>query len=179
MARFQTDEGTGPMPTSGTNRPGPMGPQPRTVAVAGTAPIAIRFVRLGIDTDIEAKDFEFGLPSDPSTPWIAAWYHNSALLGEPGVVLIGGKTTVDDDGPSAFTRLAEAVEGDLVEITGQNRGSFPYTVETVEPSVKTPAFDQLFAMKDQERLMLVGWDGKYPSRLSSRTVTVVTAVRKL
>jgi hypothetical protein len=153
-----------------------MGPRP-SAAPSGTAPVAIRLTRLGIDTDVETKEFAFGLPSDPSTPWVVAWYRNSALLGEPGVVLIGGKTTVDDDGPSAFTRLAEVVEGDLVELTGQNGGSFIYAVDTVEAAVKTPAFDKVFAEKDQERLMLVGWEDKYPSALSSRTVTVVTGVR--
>lgn len=178
MARFQIDDGVGSMPTSGSNRPGPMGPQPRTVATTGSSPVAIRLVRLGIDTNVETREFEFGLPSDPSTPWITAWYRNSAMLGERGLVLIGGKTTVDDNGPSAFTRLSEVVEGDIVELTGQNGGSFAYTLDKVELSVKTPAFNQLFAMKDQERLMLVGWDEKYPSSLSSRTVTVVTGARK-
>jgi hypothetical protein len=177
VARFQIDNGAGSMPTSGSNRPGPMGQLPSTPVPSGTGPVAIRLVRLGIDTDVETKEFALGLPSEPSTPWITAWYRNSALLGEPGVVLIGGKTTVDDDGPSAFTRLAEVVKGDLVELTGQNGGSFMYTVDTVEAAVKTPAFDKTLAQKDQERLMLVGWDDKYPSLLSSRTVTVVTGVR--
>lgn len=179
MARLQTDDEVGSMPTSGSNRPGPMGPQPRATTVSGTGPVAIRLVRLGIDTDVETREFELGLPSDPSTPWITAWYRKSALLGERGLVLIGGKTTVDDDGPAAFTRLSEVVAGDLVELTGKNGGSFAYTLETVEPAAKTPEFTSLFAQKDRERVMLVGWDGKYPSSLSSRTVTVVTGVRKL
>jgi hypothetical protein len=177
VARFQIDNGAGSMPTSGSNRPGPMGPQPRTVAATGTNPVAIRLVRLGIDTNVETGEFAFGLPSDPSTPWIVAWYRNSALLGEPGVVLIGGKTTVDDAGPSAFTRLAEVVAGDIVELTGQNGGSFTYAIDTIESDAKTPAFDQVLAQNDQERLMLVGWDGKYPSQLSNRTVIVVTGTR--
>lgn len=178
MARLQTDDGVGSMPTSGSNRPGPMGPRPR-VLTSGTTPVAIRLARLGIDTDVEASDFTFGLPADPSTPWVTAWYRRSSLLGELGVVLIGGKTAVDDDGPSAFTRLSEVVAGDLVELTGSNGGSFSYALETVDPAAKTPNFDALFATKDAERLTLIGWDEKYPSSLSSRTVVIASGIRQI
>lgn len=177
MARFQVDDGVGSMPTSGSNRPGPMGPQPR-VLTSGTSPVAIRITRLGIDTDVEASDFAFGLPTDPSTPWVTAWYRSSSLLGEMGVVLIGGKTAVVNDGPSAFTRLSEVIAGDVVSLTGSNGGSFSYTLESVDSVAKTPRFDELFATKDVERLMLVGWDEKYPSSLSSRTVVVASGVRQ-
>lgn len=178
MARFQTDNGAGSMPTSGSNRPGPMGPQPQVVT-AGTAPVAIRISRLGIDTDVEAADFAFGLPTDPSTPWVTAWYRNSSLLGEPGLAVIGGKIAVDDDGPSAFTRLSEVVAGDIVELTGRNGGRFSYTIESIDAAAKTPRFENLFADRTAERVMLVGWDEKYPSALSSRTVIVATGLRQV
>jgi hypothetical protein len=154
-----------------------MGPQPR-VLTAGTIPVAIRLARLGIDTDVEALDFVYDLPAEPSTPWVTAWYRNSSLLGESGLALIGGKTTVDDAGPAAFTRLSEVVAGDIIELTGQNGGSYSYTVESLDPEAKTPNFEELFAARDADRLMLVGWDEKFPSSLSSRTIVVVTAKRQ-
>ncbi len=175
--RVQSDTGVGPMPTSGSNRPGPMGPQPR-VLTAGTTPVAIRLARLGIDTDVEARDFVYGLPSDPATPWITAWYRSSSLLGEAGVVLIGGKTTVDDQGPSAFTRLTEVVAGDIIELTGQNGGKYTYAAESIDPQAKTPNFDELLAARDADRLLLLGWDGKFPSSLANRTIVTVSARRQ-
>jgi hypothetical protein len=174
----QTQPG-GSMPTSGANRPGPMRPRPAKAAEpAGTHPVAIRLERLGIDAAVETAEFEAEQPVPPSLPELTAWYQRSSLLGVPGVILIGGLTTIEEAGPSAFTRLSEANSGDLVELTGANGGTFTYALESVDPQAAPPDFPTLLAQRDLDRLVLIGWDGDYPAPGSGRTLVLAAGVRQ-
>jgi len=165
------------MPTSGANRPGPLRPRPLTEPT-GTNPVAIRLERLGIDAVVETAEFEAEQPVSPSAPELTAWYPRSSLLGVPGVILIGGLTTLGDAGPSAFTRLSEAKSGDLVELTGANGGTFQYTLETVDSDAAPPDFATLLAQRDADRLVLIGWSGEFPRPGAGVTIVMAAGVRQ-
>jgi hypothetical protein len=164
------------MPTSGANRPGPMRPRP-LAEPSGTNPVALVLERLGISATVETAEFVDDQPVPPSAPELTAWYPRSSLLGVPGVILIGGLTTIEAAGPSAFTRLSEAKSGDLVELTGANGGTFQYALETIDPEAAPPDYAALLAQRDAERLVLIGWDGTYPIPGSGRTLVMATGIR--
>jgi len=88
----------------------------------------------------------------------------------------GGRTAIEDAGPSAFTRLAEAKSGDLVELTGANGGTFQFTVDAVDPQAAPPDYATLLAQRDAERLVLIGWEGDYPP--PGGTLVMASGVRQ-
>jgi hypothetical protein len=165
----------GSMPTSGANRPGPMRPRPMAEP-SGTNPVTIRLERLGIDAAIETAEFANDQPVPSSAPELVAWYRRSSLLGVPGVILLGGRTALEEAGPSAFTRLAEAKTGDLVELTGANGGTFQFTLDAVDPQAIPPDYVTLLAQRDAERLVLIGWEGDYPA--PGGTLVMASGVRQ-
>ena len=167
----------GSMPTSGANRPGPVRPRP-VAEPTGTHPVTIALERLGINAAVETAEFAADQPVPPSLPELAAWYQRSSVLGVPGVILIGGLTTIEEAGPSAFTRLSEANSGDLVELTGANGGTFIYALESVDPQAAPPDYTTLLAQRDLDRLVLIGWDGDYPVPGSGGTLVMASGVRQ-
>ena len=165
------------MPTSGTNRPGPFGSRPGETAEKGAEPIAIRLDRLGLNTEVVAGELTLGAPTEPPSPQVTVWYRNSALLGVPGVVLIGGKSTVTPEGPSAFTRLNEAMPGDLVVLTGQHGGAYSYTLDAVSAAAPAPDLTTVLAQQQTEQLLLIGWDQTYPDASASQTLVMASGTR--
>jgi sortase family protein len=169
--------GGGSMPTGGANRPGPFGFRTDEPAAKGSEPIAIQLERLGIDTDVVAGELALGVPADPPSPQVTIWYRNSAQLGAIGVVVIGGKTTVTPEGPSAFTRLNEATPGDLVVLTGQNGGSYSYMLDAVNAAATAPDLTTVLEQQQSEQLLLIGWDQTYPDTTSDQTLVVASGTR--
>jgi hypothetical protein len=145
----------------------------------GTIPVAILLERLGINATVESAEFDADQPVPPSLPELTAWYPRSSLLGVPGVILIGGLTTLEEAGPSAFTRLSEANSGDPVMLTGENGGTFTYLLEAVDLQATPPDYAALLAQRDVERLVLVGWEGDYPVPGSGRSLVMATGVRQI
>jgi hypothetical protein len=169
--------GGGSMPTGGANRPGPFGSRPGETAEKGSEPISIQLDRLGINTDVAAGELTLGVPTDPPSPQVTVWYRNSALLGVSGVVLIGGKTTVNAEGPSAFTRLVEAAPGDLVVLTGQHGGAYSFTLDAVDPAGPAPDLTAVLAQQQTEQLLLIGWDQTYQDASANQTLVVASGTR--
>jgi hypothetical protein len=164
------------MPTSGTNRPGPIGMRPQSPQ-SGIKPVQIAIERLGIAAPIEALNFSNEAPSLPETPESVAWYPRSTPLGIPGVVLIGGSSAVADTGPSAFTRLSEVLPEDIVLITGVNGGEFQFAVAQSEPLSTPPDFASLLQENAEERLMLLAWQGVFASAIATGGVHLVAGTR--
>ena len=164
------------MPTSGTNRPGPLGGLPSTTPL-GVVPVHLQLERLGIAADIDSVTFEGELPSEPAAPERLAWYQRSALLGIPGVVFIGGVSTTFETGPSAFTRLSEVEAGDLIAITGKNGGVFNFMVNRSEAMSGAPDFSSLLASTIGEHLLLLGWNETFAAAVGLGQVHLVTGVR--
>ena len=164
------------MPTSGTNRPGPMGGLP-FVAQPGVTPVRLQIERLGVDAVVEAATFDGDTPSEPSDRSILVWYQRSAPLGVTGVTLIGGSTATTDAGPSAFTRLTEVTIDDVVVITGANSGQFQYQIDRSEVLVTPPDYTALFADTEFERIVLLGWESSYAVAARSGALYLVSGVR--
>ncbi len=164
------------MPTSGTNRPGPLGGMPIDIQ-PGVIPAQLELERLGIDAPIDIATFTADLPSEPEAPERLNWYQRSAPLGVPGVVLIGGTSTTSETGPSAFTRLTEVEPGDIVVLNGANDGTFHYSVDSSETLAAPPDFGTLFDPTTEERLVLLGWNDSFTVAANNGGLHQVTGLR--
>ncbi|HYH13296.1 MAG TPA: class F sortase [Thermomicrobiales bacterium] len=120
----------GPMPSTGTVRGGFVGDQVgQQGVVAGVQPAALVIEKAQIDAEVEVQQIADGVMLNPSGPWIVSWYEQTAALGEIGNVVMAGHVDYWNVGPSVFFNLRDLVEGDQVEVIGENQTSFLYTVE--------------------------------------------------
>ena len=170
--------GSGSMPTSGTNRPGPLGGFP-FAAQSGVKPTLLTIERLGIHAAIETLTFNGAFPTLPATPETLAWYPRSAPLAVPGVVLIGGSSAIADAGPSAFTRLSEVLPEDIAIATGANGGTFHFAITRSEPLAASPDFAALLQETGAEQLVLLAWNGVFPNAIAAGGVHLVAGDRVL
>ena len=164
------------MPTSGTNRPGPMGGL-SFVAQSGVTPVRLQIERLGVDAVVEAATFDGDSPSEPPDRSVVLWYQRSAPLGVSGITLVGGSTLTADTGPSAFTRLSEVIIDDVVVLTGANNGHFQYQVDRSEILATPPDYSALLADTEYERFMLLGWEDSYGVAARAGTLYLVSGLR--
>jgi len=118
----------GEMPTTGALRPGPVGQQPPESIVSTAIPMSIMVEAAGIDAEVEALDIVDGKMEDPTGPWVVSWYQQSAALGEIGNVMLAGHVDYWGVGPSVFYNVGDLVEGDRIDLTGENGELFSYDV---------------------------------------------------
>ncbi|MDQ3656577.1 MAG: class F sortase [Chloroflexota bacterium] len=118
----------GEMPTTGALRPGPVGQLPPESIVSASIPMSIKVEAAGIDAEVEALDIVDGKMEDPTGPWVVSWYRQSAALGEIGNVMLAGHVDYWGVGPSVFYNVRDLVEGDRIDLTGENGELFSYDV---------------------------------------------------
>lgn len=124
---------TGEMPSSGALRPGPVGEDsPLARASNPTDPINIVVEKAGINASVEHQNIVDGVMSNPSGPWVVAWYPQTATLGEQGNVVMAGHVDFWNVGPSVFFNVRDLVEGDEIVLTGENGSSYTYAVDWVD-----------------------------------------------
>lgn len=124
---------TGEMPSSGALRPGPVGEDsPLARASNPSDPVNIVVEKAGINATIEQQNIVEGVMSNPSGPWVVAWYPQTATLGEQGNVVLAGHVDFWNVGPSVFFNVRDLVEGDEIVLTGENDETFTYAVDWVE-----------------------------------------------
>lgn len=124
---------TGEMPSSGALRPGPVGENsPLARASNPSDPVNIVVEKAGINATIEQQNIVNGVMSNPSGPWVVAWYPQTATLGEQGNVVLAGHVDFWNVGPSVFFNVRDLIEGDQIVLTGENGNTYTYAVDWVE-----------------------------------------------
>lgn len=137
LAQDDADEGQviqstelGPMPTTGTIRDGFATDQPGALqTAAGARPSSLIIQKAQIDAEVEALQIVDGVMQNPTGPWIVSWYEQTAELGELGNVVMAGHVDYWNVGPAVFFNLRDMVEGDGIEVIGENHTSYLYAVE--------------------------------------------------
>lgn len=126
------DELIGEMPTTGAMRPGPVGlssaPAALSAATGGVRPVAIRIVKIGVDTEVERRPIIDGVMQDPTGPWVVGWYGLTSRHGVPGNAVLAGHVDFAGVGPAVLARAAELHARDLIELTGADVRVYRYTV---------------------------------------------------
>jgi hypothetical protein len=109
----------GEMPTTGGQRPGPIGFNPQAATVAGYQPVSITIEKAAVDAVIEVREIVDGLMQDPTGPWVVSWYKETGRLGVPGEnAVMAAHVDYWDVGPAVFYNIRNLAKDDFVDVTG-------------------------------------------------------------
>ena len=159
------DELHGEMPTTGAARPGPAAwvTTSKQATALWLRPIAIRIPSIQVDAEIERRPIVNGQMTDPSGPFVVAWYGATGRLGEPnGNVVLAGHVDYAGVGPAVFARVGELAEGDEIEVLGESVKSFRFTVVWSElyDEVTAPV-DDIIGPTDEQSVTLITCGGTF------------------
>lgn len=137
-----TTEVLAEVPTTGGSRMGPVvqaasriaapEPEPEPEVVAGVAPIALQVDSIGLDAPIELGAVVDGVMTNPSGPWVVAWYDGLGKIGEGGNVVMAGHVDYYTVGPAVFWDVRYLAPGDIVRVVGEDGQSYEYAVEWMQ-----------------------------------------------
>lgn len=123
----------GEMPTTGGLRPGPIGLNPQPLSIGGAAPVSISAEAAALDAIVETLEIVDGVMQDPTGPWVVSWYRETGRLGVPDEnVVVAGHVDYWDVGPAVFYNVRNFVEGDVVDLVGDDGHTYRYKVQWVE-----------------------------------------------
>ena len=152
----------GEMPTTGGQRPGPIGLNPQPMTLDGARPITIQIEVIGVDAQIEMLEAVNGVMQDPTGPWVVSWYKETARLGELGNTVLAGHIDYWDVGPAVFYGLSQLEEDDEVRITGDDDTVYVYRVEwnRLYETANAP-MDEIVGLTDFEALTMITCGGPF------------------
>ena len=122
----------GEIPTTGGQRPGPIGVEPEVATVQGVTPVSISIEKIAVNAQIETVQIVNGVMQDPTGPWVVSWYKETGKLGEIDNIVMAGHLDYWDVGPAVFYNIAQLQAGDTIEVTGDDGQLYDYTVDWVE-----------------------------------------------
>ena len=119
----------GDMPTTGGMRPGPVGMNPTKMRRKGVTPVAMKIAKAQVDAQVEPQPIQDGVMLDPSGPYVVAWYEDTGKLGQETNLVFAGHLDYYNVGQAVFFHLGALVEGDEIQVIGENNETFTYVVE--------------------------------------------------
>ena len=127
-----TSTGGSDQPTTGGMRPGPDGQRPLSASGAGVVPTAMTMDTFGIDAEVYAADIVDGAMTDPTGPYVVAWYQELAKLGQNGNVVVAGHVDYWSVGEAVFWGFKDpgAKAGQEIVLTGEDGSKHHYAVAT-------------------------------------------------
>ncbi len=154
----------------------------------GQVPIAISIPDANVDAEVEKNKIVDGQMLDPSGPWVASWYQETAKAGDTvdyRNVVMSGHVDYWGVGPSIFQSVGSLGPGAQINITGENGDVFTYAVTKVENVPAQPTAEQLNAIVGRSKtpvltIITCGGDfdqakGEYLSRTIVRADLISTA----
>ena len=155
----------GDIPTTGGIRPGPVGMNPPRIRRRGVSPVAMLIENAGVDAQIEPQPIEDGRMLDPSGPFVVAWYEDTGRLGQITNLVFAGHLDYYNVGPAVFYNLAALVEGDEIQIIGEDEETYSYAVEwgrnyTVD-ELTSEAIREIVGKTDNEAVTLITCGGPF------------------
>jgi LPXTG-site transpeptidase (sortase) family protein len=153
----------------------------RPARAAGAVPVALAIPAIGLDAPVEVRTTVDGTMQDPTDPWVAAWYDDSARPGTGGNAAFAGH--VDDPaggGPALFARLGDLGRGDAVVVRDGDGKTWRYRVAWVRtyPAAGGPVWTRLTGPTGGEAVTLITCAGAWDDRAGTyRERLVVRAAR--
>jgi len=175
-----SDTSVGELPTTGAGRSGPVGWITSRPVFPGVRPIAMRIPAIQVDAEIERRPVIDGVMSDPTGPYVVAWYGVTSKLGTGGNVVIAGHVDFAGVGPAVFARIGELAPGDLVEMTGENLKLYQYEVSWSKlfDSENAP-ITNLTSATDIESVTMITCGGSFDSSSGRYSHRLVVRAEKL
>jgi hypothetical protein len=163
--RFADAPGRGDTPTTGLMRPGPVGFNPPLLRTKGVTPISMTIQAANVDAQIESAEIIQGKMSEPTGPYVIAWYADTGKLGQPANLVFSGHLDYYDVGEAVFFHLSELSAGDDVTITGDDDEDYAYTVDWVrtytQDELDETAVKDIVGATDTEQITLITCSGEF------------------
>lgn len=165
----------GEMPTTGGLRPGPLGLSPQPLTVAGFTPVAITIDTAGVAAPIETREIVDGIMQDPTGPWVVSWYKETGRLGVPDTnVVLAGHIDYWNVGPAVFYNIRNLVEGDIVDLSGEDGKVYRYEVQWVQLfDAENAPIQEIVGSTGEQSLTMITCGGEFnyqTGQYVSRTV---------
>lgn len=147
--------------------------------VRGEVPARITIEPIGVDAGIEVLETVGGEMQQPTGPEDAAWYKESARIGEIGNIVIAGHLNWWNVPEAVFGRIATLRPGDTIVLIGEDGTEATYVVERVtqEDAFAEPAAE-VIGNVDEPTLTLITCGGEWDAAESLYNErTVVRAVQ--
>jgi len=150
---------------------------------AGERPIALAIAAIDIVARVEVLTTVDGKMQDPTTPWIVAWYDDSAPPGTGSNAVFAGHVSTPEGEPAIFARLGELRRGDEVIVLCRGGKRYRYRVMWARAysAERSATWVELTGPTDGEVVTLItcagAWDaaaGTYRERLVVRAALVTT-----
>jgi hypothetical protein len=153
----------GEMPTTGGQRPGPIGFNPQAATVPGYQPVAITIEKAAVDAVIEVREIVDGLMQDPTGPWVVSWYKETGRLGVPEQnAVMAAHVDYWDVGPAVFFNIRNLVKDDVVDVTGEDGSTYRYVVEWIELyDANNAPIQDIVGPTDETALTLITCGGQF------------------
>lgn len=152
----------GEIPSTGGQRPGPVGIEPDAPEIKGALPVAISIEKIQVAAQVETIEIVDGVMQDPTGPWVVSWYQETGTLGEIDNVVMAGHLDYWDVGPAVFYNIKSLTQGDTIEVTGDDGQIYTYEVEWVEQYDATNApIQDIIGPTDSENLTLITCGGPF------------------
>jgi len=145
----------------------------------GAIPLSIAAPAIQLDAKIEVLETVNGDMQDPTTPDKAAWYKETALLGEGGSnnTVMAGHLNYWGVPEGVFFAIDKLQTGDTITVTGDDGTVYTYVVDWVKQVDATTApGDDIVGATPHPSLTLMTCGGPWNSSTSEYTErTVVRA----
>jgi sortase (surface protein transpeptidase) len=152
----------GEIPTTGGQRPGPIGIEPEVSQAQGVLPISIAIEAINLNAQVETIQIVDGVMQDPTGPWVVSWYKETGKLGEIDNVVMAGHLDYWDVGPAVFYSIGQLQPNDQIDVTGDDGETYSFAVEWVEQydAANAPIQD-IIGPTDAENLTLITCGGPF------------------
>jgi len=143
---------------------------------ASIAPVAIRIPKALINTSIEPLQVAGGKPENPSSTWAVGWYEGFGPLRNAENTIFYGYPDFYGVGPAVFWFLGSLLEGDAIEVTGDDGLVYPYLVTSVTSYEQATApIAEIFGDAGEEVLTLFSGAPPYDTQGNYLNLVVVRA----
>ncbi|HRA48222.1 MAG TPA: class F sortase [Thermomicrobiales bacterium] len=155
----------GDVPTTGLMRPGPVGLNPEPVRRKGVAPVAMTILQAGVDAQVEKAEIIQGKMTEPSGPYVVAWYSDTGKIGQGTNMVFAGHLDYYEVGEAVFFHLTDLAEGDMILLTGDDGEPYSFRTEWIktytQDELDTETVKGIVATTDTESVTLITCSGPF------------------
>jgi sortase A len=152
----------GEIPTTGGQRPGPIGTEPEASQAQGVLPVSIAIEKISLNAQIETLQIVNSVMQDPTGPWVVSWYKETGKPGELDNIVMAGHLDYWDVGPAVFYNIGQLEQGDQIDVTGDDGLTYSYAVDWVENyDANNATIPDIVGSTDVEALTLITCGGPF------------------
>jgi sortase (surface protein transpeptidase) len=155
------------------------GPTPQSATTY--RPVAIRITSIQVDAEVERRPIVNGVMTNPTGPFVVAWYGATGRPGEPnGNVVLAGHVDYAGVGPAVFARVGELQAGDHIELTSEDLSSYRYSVTISQFfDAATAPVEEIIGPTDVESVTLITCGGVFDAATQSYDQRLIVRAERL